>query len=100
MPTFIQIGRHDGNLSGNTFKGYFISRTSKSVTVKFGAIHSVNRKYYWAGHNLPIVKVRKFKTEKEAIGLYNDRMRRRRKEGYSQLRSDTRIYTRGKLDRN
>jgi len=97
MPSFIKVGRHDENLGGNTSKGYFISRSNKIVTVKYGAIHAVNRKYYWAGRNLPNVKIRKFRTENEAIWLYKDRVRRRHTEGYSQLRSDIRIYTYTKL---
>ena len=98
MPSFVQIGRFDKNLSGNTSKGYCISRSGKTVTVKFGAIHAINRKYYWAGRNLPNVKVSKLKTEDEAIWLYNDKTKRRNAEGYSKLRSDTRIYSFAKLE--
>ena len=97
MPQFVQIGRHDGNLGGNTSKGYFLSRSGKSTTVKWGAIHSVNRKYYWAGKKLPNIRVRKFDTEEEAKQFYKDRLRRRLKEGYKQLRSDSHIYAFNKL---
>ncbi len=99
MPYFVLVGRDDKNLSGNTSKGYFIRRSGNVVTVDFGAIHCRNRKYYWAGHNLPIRKTRKFKTEEEAIWLYKDRTRRRKTEGYSQLRSDARIYSYSRFEK-
>jgi hypothetical protein len=97
MPYFTFIGRYDKNLSGNTSQGYFISRSAKAVTVKFGAVHVVNRKYYWGGRKLPMVKVRKFKTIEEAKWLYNDRVRRRLKTGFSKLRSDCRIFSNIKM---
>lgn len=98
MPLFIHIGPHNKNLCGNTSKGYFISINGKIVTVKFGSINCFKRKYYWAGNKLPMIpKPRKFKTEEEAIRLYNDRVRRRLKEGYRKLRSNTKIHPFKKL---
>lgn len=93
MPSFVKIGRHDGNLSGNTSKGYFISRSRKMLTVKYGAIHSVNRKYYWAGPNLPNIVTPKFLSIEAAKNMYKAKIRDRDNEGYSKLRSDVRIYS-------
>jgi hypothetical protein len=98
MPFFIKIARSDKNLCGTTSKGYYISKSGKNVTVKWGSIYSVKRKYYWAGSKLPCVKVRDdLRTQTAADQLYNDRVRRRVKEGYFKLRSDKRIHPKQKL---
>ncbi len=98
MPYFSFIGRYDKNLSGNTSQGYYISRSGKVVTVKFGAIHCISRKYYWAGRKLPMVVIRKLKTEEQAIGLYKSRVKQKLKIGFKKLRSDNRIYSFGKIN--
>ena len=98
MPFFIKIGKSYRNLCGTTSKGYFISKSGKIVTVKWGSVHAIKRKYYWAGSKLPCEKVRAdLKTQIEADQLYNDRVRIRLKEGYFKLRSDKRIHPLQKL---
>jgi hypothetical protein len=87
MPTFIKIAPQRSNQSGITSKGSIICRTGKTVIMKWGAIVSINRKFYWAGHNLPQVKHRKFRTIVEAENHKNERILRRSNKNYQRLPS-------------
>ena len=99
MPTFVMTGPYVYNLTGNTSKGYFISRSGKNVTIKFGVIIYKRRRYYSTGPNLPQVpkKLPKFKSQEEAILFYKNRIKEKLKKGYKKLRSDSRILSFRKL---
>jgi hypothetical protein len=85
MPTFVRISAHEGNLGGITSKGYWIYKRRLVVSIKWGAIKSISRKFYWAGENLPQTKVTEFESADEALRYYNDKLRRIRNEQYSLL---------------
>jgi hypothetical protein len=91
MERFIKIGPQASNLSGYTSKGYGIIIEGKRVTVEWGKIFKVDRKYYWAGYNLPVIKIRRFGSIKEAERFKAERLTRRNKEGYKRLPLGTNI---------
>ncbi len=85
MATYINIAPLQANLGGITSKGYIINKKGNSVTMKWGAIKSINRKFYWAGKNLPVSKTQTFATPEETIVYIKDKIRRRNNEDYKKL---------------
>jgi hypothetical protein len=85
MATFIKIKPQESNLSGIASKGYNIYRRGNKVFIKWGAIKSQSRKFYWAGPNLPQSKVAEFKTLKETLAFYKDKIRRINNQEYNKL---------------
>lgn len=97
MPVYIKISRQDENLSGVTSKGYLVERKGKTVLLQWGAIISKNRKFYWAGKNLPQSKIVKCKSILAAEAFKREKIVRRNKEKYSKLQPGHRIFKNNKL---
>ena len=69
MPYLIKVGLQPENDTKVTSKGYFISRSKSTVTVKFGNITVSNKrikKFKWAGPNLPVIKMLDLNDEEAA----------------------------------
>ena len=92
MPVFIKIIRQDENVSGVTSKASVIIRKGKTVLLQWGAIISKNRKFYWAGKNLPQSKAVVFKSIIEADAFKREKIMRRNNERYTKLQPGQRIY--------
>lgn len=91
MATYINIAPHDYNLSGITSKGYIINRKGNTVYVQWGAIKSRNRKFYWAGPNLPQTTTRTFRSLDSALYYLDDKLRRIARQDYRKLPAGKRI---------
>lgn len=85
MATYIKIKPQESNVSGITSKGYNIYRRGNKVFIKWGAIKSKSRKFYWAGQNLPQSIITEFKTLQETKVFYNDKIRKINREDYNKL---------------
>ena len=97
MPVYIKISRQDQNQSGVTSKGSVIERKGKTVILQWGAIISKNRKFFWAGKNLPQSTIVKCKSILEAEAFKREKIMRRNNENYSKLQPGSRIYKNSKL---
>lgn len=91
MATYIKIAPQDSNRGGIASKGYQIYRRSGRVTIKWGAIISVSRKFYWAGKRLPQIKIIAFKSLKEATSYWVDKIGRIKRQDYKKLPAGKKI---------
>ena len=91
MPVFIKIAPQSSNLSGITSKGYELTLKGRSVTMKWGQIKSVKRRFYWAGEHLPQVKIKVLKSKELAVRYYDSRLNEKKRRGYHKLPTGKRI---------
>lgn len=96
MPYLVRVGLYKHNVSNTTCKGYFVGRSGKRVTVLYGPIDIVKRKYYWAGPNIPVKKVYRCTTEQEAGEVARSMVKAQLRPGeesggYTRLPSNRRI---------
>jgi hypothetical protein len=72
-----------------------VRRTSNKVTVYYGAIDAIMRKYYWAGPGLPMLTMYRCRDEKSARALarrlIQEQLVGRRGGGYKRLGPGKRI---------
>ena len=95
MPYLIKVGLQPDNDTKVTSKGYFISRSKSTVTVKFGNITVSNKrikKFKWAGPNLPVIKMLDLNDEEAAKRYLNEKLNIRRRHGYHLQSSGVKIY--------
>lgn len=85
MATFIKIAPQETNLGGITSKGYIIYRKKRVVYIKWGAIKSIIRKFYWAGVKLPVERSTTFKTVDEANNYFDAKIRHIYRQDYKKL---------------
>jgi hypothetical protein len=85
MPFFVKIAYQAQNKSKITSKGYGIKRVGTIVIVMYGAIKSINRKFYWMGAKLPMVLEYKFKKVEEANHFKKIKIKEKINTGYSPL---------------
>ncbi len=85
MPTYIKIAPLKTNLCGIASRGYVINRREKIVFVKYGAINSNIRKFYWAGRRLPNLVPKKFRSIEAAKKFYKSKIRQIEGESYIKL---------------
>lgn len=100
MPVYIKIGRDDRRLNGITSQASVITRKGKTITLQWGAIISVNRKFYWAGPNLPCTKTNFYSSIADAEKFKRSKELRRLIKGFHKLDSNKRIHKRSKLKHN
>jgi len=91
MPTYIKISPLKTNLCGIASRGYVINRRDNTVFVKYGAINSNIRKFYWAGRRLPNLVPKKFRTIEAAKKFYKSKIRMVERESYIKLPPGKRI---------
>ena len=91
MATYIKIAPQETNLSGIASKGYMINRKGTTVFIKWGAIKSINRKFYWAGKKLPMTKKIIFENIEETISFTKNKIRKITKQEYKKLQRGKQI---------
>lgn len=91
MATYIKIAPQETNLGGIASKGYVIYRKQRIVNIKWGAIKSIIRKFYWAGINLPVERSTSFRTIEEAKNYFDEKIRRINRQEYKKLPAGKRI---------
>lgn len=97
MPVFIKIGRDDRLAGGITSQASIIIRKGKSVLLQWGAIISINRKFYWAGPNLPCQKINRFSSIEDAEKFKREKILRRNRGGFQKLDSNKKIHKKSKI---
>lgn len=98
MAYYIKIAPQESNSGGITSKGYVIYRRGLMVYLKWGAIKSKNRRFYWAGENLPQEKDVPFKTVPKLNNFFDQKTRHLSRQEYNKLPIGKKIFkSNGKL---